>query len=117
MEQHHSKAWLVSTGWTGGPPGIGSRMKIKYTRAIIDAIHSGDLDDVRTKTDPIFGLAVPVTCPNVPDEILIPKNTWADHEAYDRQSRKLARLFRRNFEQFKEGSSQAIINAGPELVE
>jgi phosphoenolpyruvate carboxykinase (ATP) len=115
MEQHHAKAWLVSTGWTGGPPGTGSRINLKYTRAIIDAIHSGELDDVRTITDPIFGLAVPVACPNVPDELLITKNTWADDEAYDRQARKLARLFRANFEQYKEGSSQAIINAGPVL--
>ena len=113
MEQHHTKAWLVSTGWTGGPPGTGSRMKLKYTRAIIDAIHSGELDEIETITDPIFRLAVPVSCPNVPTEILIPKNTWADAEAYDRQAHKLAHLFQKNFEQYKEGSSEAIINAGP----
>jgi phosphoenolpyruvate carboxykinase (ATP) len=113
MEQHHTKAWLVSTGWTGGPPGTGSRMKLKYTRAIIDAIHSGELDEIETITDPIFRLAVPVSCPNVPAEILIPKNTWADAEAYDRQAHKLAQLFQKNFEQYEEGSSEAIINAGP----
>lgn len=115
MEQHDAKAWLVSTGWTGGPPGVGSRMKLKYTRAIIDAIHSGELDEVATTRDPIFGLAVPVSCSNIPDELLVPKNTWANKEAYDRQSRKLAQLFQKNFEKYKEGSSQAIINAGPIL--
>ncbi len=113
MEQHNAKAWLVSTGWTGGPPGIGSRINLKYTRAIIDAVHSGELDEVETTTDPIFGLKVPVSCSNVPDELLVPKNTWADPAAYDRQAQKLALLFQKNFEKYKDGSSEAIIKAGP----
>ncbi|VAW31298.1 Phosphoenolpyruvate carboxykinase [ATP] [hydrothermal vent metagenome] len=115
MEENGSSAWLVNTGWTGGPYGIGSRISLKYTRAIIDAIHDGSLNDVAYTTDPIFGLAVPTTCPNVPDELLIPKNTWADGAAYDKQAHKLAVLFNQNFEQYKEGSSAAIINAGPNL--
>ncbi|MGB0384542.1 MAG: phosphoenolpyruvate carboxykinase (ATP) [Ardenticatenaceae bacterium] len=115
MERHGANAWLVNTGWTGGPYGVGSRIKLKYTRAIIDAIHDGALDHVEYVTDPRFGLAVPTSCPNVPSELLIPKNTWADSDAYDAQAHKLAHLFQRNFEQYKEGSSDAIINAGPEL--
>ena len=116
MERHGAKAWLVNTGWTGGPHGVGSRISLKYTRAIIDAIHDGSLDNVPTTTDPLFGLAVPTSCPNVPDEILIPKNTWSDGAAYDKQARKLAELFVNNFEAYKEGSSEAIINAGPKLA-
>ena len=117
MAKHGANAWLVNTGWTVGPYGVGSRMELKYTRAIIDAIHNGDLDDVDVEytTDPIFGLAVPTSCPIVPDELLIPKNTWADAAAYDKQAEKLANLFIKNFEAYKEGSSDAIINAGPKL--
>ena len=113
METHGASAWLVNTGWTGGPFGVGSRIELKYTRAIIDAIHDGSLNNVPYTTDPIFGLAVPTTCPNVPDEVLIPKNTWSDTQAYDKQARKLAELFINNFEKYKAGSSDAIINAGP----
>ncbi|MCA9918716.1 MAG: phosphoenolpyruvate carboxykinase (ATP) [Anaerolineales bacterium] len=115
MAKHGASAWLVNTGWTGGPYGVGSRMKLPYTRAIIDAIHSGELDNVAYVTDPIFGLAIPASCPNVPDELLVPKNTWSDGTAYDKQAEKLANLFIKNFEKYKEGSSEAIINAGPKL--
>lgn len=115
MEEHGASAWLVNTGWTGGPYGVGSRISLKYTRAIVDAIHDGSLNNVSYTTDPIFGLAVPTSCPNVPSELLIPKNTWEDGEAYDKQAHKLAKLFNQNFEKYKEGSSEAIINAGPSL--
>ena len=115
MAQHGASAWLINTGWTGGPYGIGSRIKLAYTRSIIDAIHNGDLDNVEYVIDPIFGLSVPTTCPNVPDELLIPKNTWANGEAYDAQAQKLANLFIKNFEKYQAGSSEAIINAGPKL--
>ncbi|MCP5095867.1 MAG: phosphoenolpyruvate carboxykinase (ATP) [Chloroflexi bacterium] len=115
MEEHGASAWLVNTGWTGGAFGEGERISLKYTRAIIDAIHNGDLDNVDTIVDPLFGLAVPASCPNVPDEILVPKNTWADGAAYDVQAQKLAKLFNENFEVYKEGSSDAIINAGPNI--
>ncbi len=113
MEKHGSKAWLVNTGWTGGPYGVGSRIKLKYTRAIIDAIHSGALDNMETAVDSRFGFTVPTSCPGVPSELLIPKNTWADGAAYDAQAGKLADLFINNFEHYKKGSSDAIINAGP----
>ncbi len=116
MEEHGTSAWLVSTGLTGGPFGTGERLSLKYTRAIIDAIHNGDLDNVETVTDPIFGVEVPTSCPNVPDEVLVPKNTWADAAAYEAQAQKLAQLFVDNFEQFKEGSSEAIIAAGPNVT-
>jgi phosphoenolpyruvate carboxykinase (ATP) len=115
METHGATAWLVNTGWTGGPHGIGSRISLKYTRAIIDAIHDGSLTEVAYVEDPLFGLAVPTSCPHVPGEILTPKNTWEDKVAFDKQARKLAELFSRNFEQYKADSSQAIIDAGPRL--
>ncbi len=113
MEQHGAAAWLVNTGWTGGPYGTGSRINLRYTRAIIDAIHDGALDEGAYVEDPLFGLAVPTSVPGVPAEILLPRQTWSDGEAYDRQARKLADLFTKNFEKYREGSSEAIINAGP----
>ncbi len=117
MEEHGTSAWLVNTGWTGGAYGTGSRIKLRYTRAIIDAIHDGSLDDVETVTDPIFGFEVPTTCPDVPSELLIPRNTWVDKAAYDAQANKLARLFTENFVPYTAGSSEAILAASPrELV-
>ncbi|MDM8518886.1 phosphoenolpyruvate carboxykinase (ATP) [Anaerolineales bacterium HSG6] len=115
MEEHGAKAWLVNTGWTGGPYGTGSRLSLKHTRSIIDAIHDGTLNDVEYVTDPRFGLDVPTSCPNVPSEVLTPKNTWADGAAFEDQAQKLAQLFVDNFEVYKAGSSEAIINAGPNL--
>jgi phosphoenolpyruvate carboxykinase (ATP) len=115
MEKYGAKAWLVNTGWTGGPFGVGSRMSLKHTRSIIDAIHNNALDDVEYEADPIFGLHVPTSCPEVPSKVLVPKNTWSDKAAYDKQAQKLAQLFINNFEKYKEGSSDAIINAGPKL--
>ncbi len=115
MEVYGATAWLVNTGWTGGPYGVGKRISLKHTRAIIDAIHNGTLENVDYVADPLFGITIPSTCPNVPAEILTPKNTWADGEAYDKQAHKLAELFIDNFENYKAGSSEAIINAGPSL--
>lgn len=113
IEQHGSDVWLVNTGWTGGAYGTGSRIKLRYTRAIIDAIHDGSLSQAATVKDPVFGFEVPQTCAGVPSEILTPRNTWADKERFDAQAKKLAGLFRKNFEQFAEGSSEAIRNAAP----
>ena len=113
MKEHGAKAWLVNTGWSGGPYGVGSRIKLEYTRAIIDAIHNGDLDNVETVEDPLFGLAVPTSCPEVPDSILIPRKTWAHGKDFDRMARKLADLFILNFSKYKDGSSSAIISASP----
>ncbi|MCB0062044.1 MAG: phosphoenolpyruvate carboxykinase (ATP), partial [Caldilineaceae bacterium] len=92
MAENNSTAWLINTGWTGGPYGEGERIRLRYTRAIIDAIHSGELEKTPTVTDPIFGLAIPTACPHVPDKILQPRYTWYDHDAYDQQANKLAQL-------------------------
>ncbi len=113
MEKHGSTAWLVNTGWSGGPYGVGERMSIKHTRAIVDAIHSGELADCPTVEDPLFGLQIPTRCKGVPEEVLIPKNTWKDKEAYDRTAAKLAELFRKNFEKYTGVASDKIRAAGP----
>jgi phosphoenolpyruvate carboxykinase (ATP) len=105
----------VNTGWSGGAYGTGKRMKLSYTRAIVDAIHSGALRDVRTKNDPVFGLAIPESCPGVPDEILFPRNTWDDKAAYDATCRKLAKLFADNFQHYEEVAGKDVSEAGPRL--
>ena len=113
MKQHKANAWLVNTGWSGGAYGVGSRMKLKLTRAIINAIHSGALAQVKTASDPHFGFAVPTSCPEVPAEILIPRNTWTDKDNYDATARKLAKLFRENFTKYSDGASKEVKEAGP----
>ncbi|QDT06005.1 Phosphoenolpyruvate carboxykinase [ATP] [Rubripirellula lacrimiformis] len=113
IRKHGANTWLVNTGWAGGPYGVGKRMSLKHTRSIIDAIHSGELADGETRTDPMFGLEVPVSCSGVPSEILWPKDLWADGESYDGSARRLADLFRNNFKQFESGASDAICGAGP----
>ncbi len=115
IEKHGSKAWLINTGWTGGPYGTGERMSLKYTRAIIDAMHAGELDQVATEEDPIFGLKIPTACPGVPSELLNPRNTWTDKNAFDEKAKHLAGLFRENFTKFEEGASDAIKNAAPRI--
>jgi phosphoenolpyruvate carboxykinase (ATP) len=115
MRSHGSKAWLINTGLTGGPYGVGTRMRLAYTRAIIDAIHDGSLDDVETVPDQVFGVEIPTTCPGVPSDVLIPRDTWDDAEAYDRTARKLAILFRKNFVQFESGSTEEVLAAGPSV--
>lgn len=115
MRTHNAKAWLVNTGLTGGPYGVGSRMDLKSTRSIIDAIHAGELDNVPTQTDEVFGFETPTECPNVNSEILLPRNTWENPEDYDKQAAKLGGLFHKNFQKYKEESSQEIINAGPKV--
>jgi phosphoenolpyruvate carboxykinase (ATP) len=113
IEENGTKVWLVNTGWIGGGHGVGSRIKLKYTRAIIDAIHANDFDNVEYINDDVFGIKIPAVCPNVPDSILVPKNLWADKTAYDQKAKHLAGLFNKNFEKFKDNCSAAIINAGP----
>ena len=115
MKQFGAKAWLVNTGWTGGAYGTGSRIKLKYTRAIIDAIHNGDFENADYVKDAEFGFEIPTTCPEVPSEILVPKNTWADKAAYDVQKEKLIGLFQNNFKQFEENVNAAIVAAGPKV--
>lgn len=111
--KHDVKCWLLNTGWSGGPYGEGQRMKIRYTRAMLNAILSGALDNVETCTDPVFGVEVPVSCPEVPSEVLNPKNTWKDKDRYDVMAQKLAKMFQDNFKQFAEDVTEDVRTAGP----
>jgi phosphoenolpyruvate carboxykinase (ATP) len=113
LAKHHVHVWLVNTGWSGGPYGVGSRMKISHTRAMIRAALTGSLATVPTVQDPIFGLHVPATVPGVPTEVLTPRNTWADKALYDTKARELAGRFKSNFEQFAASATQAVRDAGP----
>ena len=115
MQRHGARAWLVNTGWSGGGFGVGKRMKLAYTRAIVDAIHDGCLATAETVRDPVFGVEVPVSCPTVPSEILIPRETWADKPAYDATAKRLAGLFVDNFTKYANGASEAIRAAGPKV--
>ncbi len=117
IEEHEVRCWLVNTGWTGGPYGVGHRMKIAYTRAMIDAALHGELDDAEYREDPIFGLRVPTSVPNVPSEVLDPRNTWQDKEKYDEQAHMLAQKFNENFQKYAEGASEEIRAAGPKSRE
>jgi len=113
IDKHGSKVWLINTGWTGGPFGVGSRMKLAYTRRMVSAALNGELDQVETYEDRFFGLHVPVSIDGIPDEVLRPSDTWADSEAYDRQAKKLANMFVENFDKFAGDVSQEVVNAGP----
>jgi phosphoenolpyruvate carboxykinase (ATP) len=113
LAKHHVNVWLVNTGWSGGPYGVGSRMKISYTRAMIREALNGSLAKAPTTQDPIFGLQVPQSVPGVPTEVLTPRNTWADKSAYDVKAKELSDRFKKNFEQFKPSVSQAVSEAGP----
>ena len=115
IRRHQANVWLVNTGWSGGAFGVGSRMKLKYTRAIIDAIHSGQLAGAPTEKDPVFGVDVPTACEGVPSEILVPRNTWKDGAAFDQTARKLAGLFQENFSQYSGDAADAIRAAGPRV--
>lgn len=113
IRTHQVNCWLVNTGWTGGSYGVGQRMKISYTRAMVSALLNGDLKEVAYSTDPVFHLAVPQTCPGVPSEVLNPRQTWPDPTAYDTQAQKLAGMFVANFEQFSAAVPPEILAAGP----
>jgi len=112
LREHKANVWLVNTGWSGGAYGVGTRMKLPYTRATIHAALSGKLERADFRTDPVFGLSVPTSVPEVPSEMLVPRATWADGDAYDAQAKKLAGMFRDNFSKFA-GASEAIRDAGP----
>jgi phosphoenolpyruvate carboxykinase (ATP) len=113
IARHNVKVWLVNTGWTGGPYGTGSRMKLAYTRAMVRAALAGGLDQVAFVKDPVFGFEVPTSVPGVPREVLSPRGTWADPAAYDAQARKLAAMFKENFEQFRAAAPDGAAAAGP----
>ncbi|MBA2873889.1 phosphoenolpyruvate carboxykinase (ATP) [Thermaerobacillus caldiproteolyticus] len=101
IAEHNVQVFLVNTGWTGGEYGVGSRMKLQYTRAMVQAAVEGELANVETMKDPIFGLEIPAHVPGVPDEVLHPQNTWADKQAYEQKAKELAEKFRENFKKFK----------------
>ena len=115
IARHRARVWLVNTGWTGGPYGSGSRMKIAFTRAMIRAALAGALDTVPFEQDPVFNVGVPASCPGVPGEVLKPRRTWADGADYDRQAAKLARMFADNFKTFEGEVSPEIRAAGPRV--
>jgi phosphoenolpyruvate carboxykinase (ATP) len=112
LQEHGSNVWLVNTGWSGGAYGTGKRMKLGYTRAMVRAVLAGALDSVETTVDPVFGLHVPTAVPEVPVEVLDQRSTWSDPAAYDEQARKLAGMFRTNFERFGD-TAREIREAGP----
>ncbi len=113
MRRHGTQPWLVNTGWTGGPYGTGARIKLGYTRAIIDAIHDGVLAQVPAARDARWNLEIPSSCPGVPAELLRPRETWANPEAYDRAAQDLARQFRENFAKYAELAPEEVREAGP----
>jgi len=115
MQKHKVNVWLINTGWTGGPHGVGSRMKLKFTRAMITAALEGKLNNVEFETHPVFGMAIPKSCPDVPTEVLNPRNTWADKNAYDEKAKYLGSLFIRNFEKYAAGVTEEILNAAPKI--
>jgi phosphoenolpyruvate carboxykinase (ATP) len=115
IERYGVTCWLVNTGWVGGPYGVGKRISIKYTRALLNAALDGQLNSVKFKTDPIFGFEVPMTCPNVPEEVLDPGASWSDKKEYDRRYKDLAMRFKQNFAKFTDGTPQEVIDAGPKV--
>ncbi len=117
MKESKVNVWLVNTGWSGGAYGVGSRMKLSYTRAMITAALNGKLETVPFETHPVFGLQMPTTCPDVPTEILNPRNTWTDKALYDTKANDLAGKFIKNFEQYAEGASAEILAAAPKTTQ
>ncbi len=115
IDEQDVNIWLVNTGWTGGAYGVGKRMHLPYTRAMVNAALSGELDNVATIEDPIFGLHIPQSVPNVPPEVLNPRDTWTDKSAYDAQAKMLAVKFNENFKKYADGTSDAIKNAAPKV--
>jgi len=115
MNESGVNVWLINTGWTGGPYGVGKRMKLKFTRAMITAAMNGELDNVAYETHPIFGLSMPTSCPNVPSDVLNPRSTWTDTDAYDAKAGILANEFVKNFEQFESEANDEIMAAAPKV--
>lgn len=116
MQEANVNVWLVNTGWSGGAYGTGKRMSLKYTRALISAALQGELDNVKYEKHELFGLSMPTACPGVPSEILNPKNTWKDKEAYDAKAAYLANAFMKNFEKFSEFANEEILAGAPKVT-
>jgi phosphoenolpyruvate carboxykinase (ATP) len=115
IERYGVKCWLVNTGWVGGPYGVGKRISIRHTRALLNAALTGKLADVTYKQDPIFGFEVPEHCPDVPDEVLNPASSWSDKKEYDRRYKDLAMRFKQNFGKFEDRTPIEIVEAGPRV--
>ncbi len=115
IRTHNSTVWLLNTGWTGGPYGTGHRMKLGYTRQMLSQALEGKLNDATFELDPVFGLAIPTEVEGVPNDILIPRNTWNDTDAYDEKADKLAGMFAENFQKFESEASEELIKAGPKV--
>jgi len=116
IAQHKVEVWLINTGWSGGSYGQGQRIILGFTRAMVKAVLSGALKDVATQPDPIFGMAIPLSCPGVPDEMLNPRNTWKDKAAYDSKARELAAMFEKNFAENASDAPPEIKQAGPKQL-
>ncbi len=116
LSRHEAKVWMINTGWTGGPYGVGRRMSLAHTRRMVAAALAGELDRVETRTDPFFGLAVPRHVPGVPDAVLDPRGTWKSAADYDAKAAQLAEMFADNFEKYEDGVSEAVKAAGPRKV-
>lgn len=115
LSRHGTNCWLVNTGWSGGGVGVGQRMKISITRALLTAALEGRLEKAEFKPDPIFNVLIPDSCPGVPTEVLTPRNTWADQAAYDRKARELAGMFIKNFEHYQDRVSPEVLASGPKV--
>lgn len=113
LREHNVDVWMINTGWSGGPYGVGQRMKLGYTRAMITAVLNGTLQDVPRVPHPVFGMEIPTSCPDVPSELLNPRNTWADGTNYDAKALELAAMFRKNFDKYASGVSAEILAAAP----
>ncbi len=116
IRRHGSRVWLVNTGWTGGPYGVGSRMKLAHTRRMVSAALAGELDDVEMTRDPIFGVSIPAAITDVPSQILVPRKTWSDKAAFDTMAARLAKMFDETFKEFESGVEDEVRAAGPKLL-
>ena len=115
MKSSQVNVWLVNTGWSGGPYGIGSRLSLKYTRSLITVALEGKLESVEYKNHEVFGLAMPTECDGVPSEILSPRNTWEDKLAYDLKANELAQAFNNNFDKYSDFANQEMLDSAPKL--
>lgn len=115
IQKHNAAVWLVNTGWTGGAFGVGERMKLRHTRRMINAVLSGELENVEFAEEPFFGLMIPSFVPDVPSGILNPRDTWADKAAYDAKAKEVAAMFKKNFEQFADRADASILSGGPKV--
>jgi phosphoenolpyruvate carboxykinase (ATP) len=115
IERYDAKCWLVNTGWVGGPYGVGKRISIRYTRALLNEALNGNLDNVKYVKDPVFGFEVPTECPNVPSDVLDPASSWGDKKEYDRRYKDLAMRFKQNFGKFEDQTPKEVVEAGPKI--